>query len=186
MHNIHQKINKELFWTQIQGFIDIIIVIKREIIKQLSISEQITWHWPPVLDSLSAIRMTNISFCVFVCLAHRQYSNFRCVGRPMSLPRVKGRLDLWPFCHRRGLKPASYTQSFVPGWSPYLVPRGQASFSLLLLLSTTFWPHRSHLYQKKFYSIEFSEFLASILQSWQSKYFEFPVTHDQSIRFFGQ
>ena len=42
MHNIHQKINKELFWTQIQGFIDIIIVIKREIIKKLSISEQIT------------------------------------------------------------------------------------------------------------------------------------------------
>ena len=146
------------------------------------------------VDNFLVTRITNPQFCVFVCLAQYQYSNFHCVGRPLSLPRVKGRLDLWPFCHRSGLRQASYTLRALRmkllscSQGPSLLCSASVTFDHFL---TWWFPKLLGRFQKRcrvktHNFAQFNELLELMLQSRQSKYFEFPVTHYQSGRFFSQ
>ena len=101
--------------------------------------------WQIFLNSGKNLNLLLPLFCLSVCLV--QYSNS--VRRATSVPATTQR-SLGPLAV---LSPARIKASVIhPGWSPYLVPRGQASFSLLVMLCTTFWPADSKKYQKKFSS----------------------------------
>ena len=74
--------------------------------------------------------MSNPLFCLF-CLFNAVFKR-PLRSRPLSLPRLKGRLDLWPFCHWRGLSQASYRRE--PRMKPLSCSQGP---SLLC-----YWPPR--------------------------------------------
>ena len=78
--------------------------------------------------------MSNPLFCLF-CLFN---AVFKCPlrSRPLSLPRLKGRLDLWPFCHWRGLSQASYRRE--PRMKPLSCSQGPSLQLLCMACLTTF------------------------------------------------